>query len=261
EAQRARQEVDRQVAARAGLEQVLHLFVGLAGAELRVDVDDLEFGGAEAEAAGQLTGDDLGDQDPGALTRLPELDHVRAEVVALDHPGQRPALAQRRHVTRRHDLFQHVRNLSRAGERGLPPFARGLLPSARGLPPSACGLLPSARGLPPSACGLLPSARGLPPSARGLPLSAALGRLPSSGAGAGSCPRECWVRPAACAWPPPSEALGAVLPPLGALGAGSCPRECWVRPLALALLGAGADRKAVQVADDAAARSDSDPVG
>ena len=54
EPERAGQEVDRQVVAGAGLEQVLDLLVGLPDAELRVEVDQLELGGAEAEPPGQL---------------------------------------------------------------------------------------------------------------------------------------------------------------------------------------------------------------
>ena len=93
EAERAGQEVDGQVVAGAGLEQVLDLFVRLADAELGVEVDDLELGGHEAEAPGQLAADDLRDEDAPPLTGLPELHHVGAEIVGLDHSGQGSALA------------------------------------------------------------------------------------------------------------------------------------------------------------------------
>ena len=49
-------------------------------------------GHVEAEGAGQLADDDLGDQHLGALSGAAELQHVGAVVVGLDDAGQRPAL-------------------------------------------------------------------------------------------------------------------------------------------------------------------------
>src|SRR6266571_1782257 len=40
-----------------------------------------------------------------------ELHHVSAEVVCLDDGGQRPALAQRGHVPRHRDMFEHAARL------------------------------------------------------------------------------------------------------------------------------------------------------
>ena len=48
--------------------------------------------------AGQLADDHLGDQHLEALAGAAELADVGAEVVGLDDPGQRAALAQRRDV-------------------------------------------------------------------------------------------------------------------------------------------------------------------
>ena len=49
---------------------------------------------------GQPAGDDLGDQRLDALTGAGELNDVGAQVVGLNQPGERTALAQRRHVPR-----------------------------------------------------------------------------------------------------------------------------------------------------------------
>ena len=79
----------------AGVEQVLHLLVGLVAGELGVEVEDDEPRGAQAEAGGEGADDHLGDEHLGALAGAAELADVGAEVVALDDAGQAAALAQR----------------------------------------------------------------------------------------------------------------------------------------------------------------------
>ena len=97
-AHRAGQEVDGQVEPGAGGDELLHLLVRLAPAELGVDVDQREVGDVDPERAAELADDDLGHQRLRALAGRGELHDVRAEVVGLDEPGQRAALPQRRQV-------------------------------------------------------------------------------------------------------------------------------------------------------------------
>lgn len=108
EAERAGEEAHAQVGAAAGLEQFLHLLVGLTEPEHRVDVDGHQPRHPETQPAGEFAADHLGDQRLAALTRAGELQDVRAEVVGLDESRQRTALTQRRDVAGREDLSQHL---------------------------------------------------------------------------------------------------------------------------------------------------------
>ena len=92
-------------------DQLLHLLVRLAAADLRVHLDQGEVGDGDAERLAQLADHDLGDQRLGALPRAGELHHVGAQVVGLHQPGQRPALPQRGQVRRGGDPGQHGRRL------------------------------------------------------------------------------------------------------------------------------------------------------
>ena len=100
DAERAGQEVDAEVGADAGVEQVLHLLVGLVAGELGVEVEHDEARGAQPEPGRQAADDDLGDEHLRALAGAAELADVGAEVVTLDDAGQAAALAQRGDVAR-----------------------------------------------------------------------------------------------------------------------------------------------------------------
>ena len=69
EVQRTGQEVDAEVAPGAGAEQVLHLLVGLVPGDRDRDVDHGKPRRGDAEPAGQLADEHLGDQHLAALPR------------------------------------------------------------------------------------------------------------------------------------------------------------------------------------------------
>ena len=106
EVERAGQEVDAEVQAGAAAQEVLHLLVGFGRAEGRVELDRHQLRHGEPEPPGQLAADDLGDEHRSSLARAGVLHHVGAEVVGLHQPGQRTALAQRRHVPDGGDVAQ-----------------------------------------------------------------------------------------------------------------------------------------------------------
>ena len=101
------QVVQAEVAAGRALQQLLHLDVGLPHRELGGDVDGHQRRHRQAERAGELAADHLGDQHLHALPGGPPLDHVGAEVVGLHEPRQRPTLAQRGDVAGGGDGGQH----------------------------------------------------------------------------------------------------------------------------------------------------------
>ena len=103
-AERAGQEVDAEVEAQAGGEQVLDLLVGLVLGDGRLQVDDGHPRHVEAERPRQLADDDLGDEDLDALPGSAELQHVGAEVVGLDDARQRATLLEGGDVARGGDL-------------------------------------------------------------------------------------------------------------------------------------------------------------
>jgi hypothetical protein len=111
EAERARQEVHAQVQPDARVEQVLYLLVRLVAGDRRVELDRDQVGGADAEPAGQLADDHLGDQRARALAGAAELADVGAQVVGLDDARERAALAQRRDVACGGDGGDHQTNL------------------------------------------------------------------------------------------------------------------------------------------------------
>ena len=106
--QRSGQEVDAEVQPAAGLDQLLDLWVGLGGAEPRVELDRDELRDQQPERPSELPDDHLRDERPRPLPGAAELRHVEPVVVCLDEPGQRPALAQRRHVAGRAHLAQGI---------------------------------------------------------------------------------------------------------------------------------------------------------
>ena len=83
-AERAGQEVDAEVAARAGVEQVLHLLVGLVARDRAGQVDDGEPRRGDVEPPRELADEHLGDEHLAALPGPGELHDVGAEVVGLD---------------------------------------------------------------------------------------------------------------------------------------------------------------------------------
>ena len=106
EAEGAGQEVDAQVEAQAGVEQVLHLLVGLVAGDPLLELQHHQSRRAQVEPERQLADDHLGDQHGQALAGATELADVGAQVVGLDDAGERSALAQRCHVAGRTDLLQ-----------------------------------------------------------------------------------------------------------------------------------------------------------
>ena len=102
------QEVHAEVEPVAGPQEVLHLLVGLAPPRGRVEVDHDELGDAAARARARARPTTTSATSALApLARAAELHHVRAEVVRLDDPGQRAALAQGGDVARRVHMAQH----------------------------------------------------------------------------------------------------------------------------------------------------------
>ena len=105
EADRAGQVVEGEVEAGAavdgigaGADQVLDLGVGLGARQVGVEQGEHDLGNRQAGGAGELAGDELGDQRPRSLAGAAELEDVEPVVVALDDRRQRAAFAQRRHV-------------------------------------------------------------------------------------------------------------------------------------------------------------------
>ena len=80
---------------------------GSARAERRVEVDEHQLRDRQPEPAGQLAGHDLRRQRLRPLPRAAELEHVQPVVVGLHERGQRPALAQGRHVAGGGHRAQH----------------------------------------------------------------------------------------------------------------------------------------------------------
>ena len=105
--QRARQEVDAEVEARAGADQILDLGIGLGARHLDVELDQHELGHRQPERPRQLPGHDLGRQRLRPLAGAAELHDVQAVVVRLHQPRQRAALAQGGHVAGRGHRAQH----------------------------------------------------------------------------------------------------------------------------------------------------------
>ena len=120
------EEVDGQVQAGAAEEEFLDLEVGLGLADRWVEPHQLELRHPQAERAEQLTDDDLGDQRLRALAGAVELEHVGAEIVALDNGRERAALAQRQDVAGRSDSRQ-----AHAAEPSRHRFVTGYPPRVR----------------------------------------------------------------------------------------------------------------------------------
>ena len=109
ERQRAGQEVDAEVDAGAGAEQVLDLRVGLgarqlAGSSARVTSS----GTGRPSRRAELADDDLGHERARPLPGAAELGDVEPVVVGLHQPGQRPALAQGLDVARGGDVAERT---------------------------------------------------------------------------------------------------------------------------------------------------------
>ena len=128
-AERARQQVDAEVEAQAGVEQVLHLLVGLVAPDLRRQVDGHQVRDRYVDEPGDPGDDDLGHQHPQPLAGAAELADVDAQVVGLDDPGQRAALAQRRHVAGRAHLPQRCPCVA-APPRAVPAARRRRSPAS-----------------------------------------------------------------------------------------------------------------------------------
>ena len=98
EGQRARQEVEAQVQARAPIQQLLDLLVRLGPAEGRIELDEDDLGDRQPERPADLAGDELGDQRLRPLAGPAVLHDVQPVVVRLHQSGQRATLAERRDV-------------------------------------------------------------------------------------------------------------------------------------------------------------------
>lgn len=107
EADRAGQEVHAEVEPAAGLQELLHLLVGLGEADDRVQLHPHQVGDAQPEPPAELSADHLRDECLAPLSGAGEFHDVRAEVVGLDDPGERAALTQRRDIAGCYDFFQH----------------------------------------------------------------------------------------------------------------------------------------------------------
>jgi len=103
EIDRSGQVVEADVEAAAGADQVLDLGIGLGARQLGVKFHQHDLRDRQAEQAGKLAGDHLGDQRLRALPGAAELHHVHAVVVGLDHRRQRTAFAQRGDIAGRGD--------------------------------------------------------------------------------------------------------------------------------------------------------------
>ncbi len=126
--QRAGQEVEADVEAGRGAEQVLDLGIGLGDGDPRVELDEHELGHVQTECTRQLAGDQLGSQRARSLAGAAELDDVEPVVVCLDEPGQRAALAQCGHIAGGDDRA----HLARETMRRLCARARARARSDRG---------------------------------------------------------------------------------------------------------------------------------
>lgn len=107
EAQRAGQVVHAEVQPAAGLEEFLDLLVRFGETDDGVELHGHQLRHAQPEPPAELAADDLRDQGLAPLPRPGELHDVRAEVVALDDPGERAAFTQGRDIAGRDDLSQH----------------------------------------------------------------------------------------------------------------------------------------------------------
>ena len=99
----AGQEIERQVEAAAGREQILDIGIGLCLGQDRIESHEDDLGHRQAQQTADLSRDQFGDQGLDALPGPAELDHIRAKIVRLHEARQRPALPQRRHIPRSRD--------------------------------------------------------------------------------------------------------------------------------------------------------------
>ncbi len=111
------QEVHAEVEPAAGLEERLHLGVGLAAADDRVQLDPGQLRHAQPQPAAELPADHLGDQRLAALAGAGEFHDIGPEIVRLDDAGERAALTQGRDVAGRRDFGEHRPRLL-GGSRG-----------------------------------------------------------------------------------------------------------------------------------------------
>ena len=95
---RAGQEVERQVQPGAVVDEGVDLGVGLGAGQIPIELGEHQLRHRQAERAGDLARDQLGDQRPDALAGAAELQHVQPVVVGFDDRRQRSAFAQRRNV-------------------------------------------------------------------------------------------------------------------------------------------------------------------
>ncbi len=95
-------------------DEVVDLLVRLGVAEGGIDLDAHQVGHGQADRPAELAGEPFGDQRARALAGATELDDVQPVVVRLDEAGQRPTLAQGRHVAGGDDGAHHDAEPSRA---------------------------------------------------------------------------------------------------------------------------------------------------
>src|SRR3569623_1198865 len=107
EAKRGGEEVEAEVVAFAGDEQVVDLRISVGEAEAFRDREAHELGDRQAGSGGERAGDHLGYERTEALPGRAELGDPQRTVGVLDETRQRTALAERQHVTRGSDRAHH----------------------------------------------------------------------------------------------------------------------------------------------------------
>jgi hypothetical protein len=99
EVERAVEVADPDVDAMTRAQEVLDLRIRLGAAERRLDVHERELRHRQPEGAREQPHDDLRDERLRPLARAAELHDEEPSIVRVDDGGQRPALAQRLHVS------------------------------------------------------------------------------------------------------------------------------------------------------------------
>ena len=108
--QRVGQKPQSQVESCAGIQHLADLLVGLAFAEVWLDLDECGLGHTQAEGATNFAGEQLGDKRTPALRGCVELKHIELAVIRLDECGHRPTLPKWLEVAgRRKSTFNHDR--------------------------------------------------------------------------------------------------------------------------------------------------------
>ena len=95
---RSRQEVERQIAPGAIVDERMDLGIGLGPRQVHIEVREHDLRHLQSERARNLPRHQLRDQRPRPLPRAAELQDIQPVVVGFDDGGKRAAFAQRRDV-------------------------------------------------------------------------------------------------------------------------------------------------------------------